>query len=85
VTIIEVVEGPIAVNGCVDGAQDPCSVANCCFMSNQWNKVNSAIRSTLEGITLADLIDPSQLFTAPTGATDTPPSPHRPDAARAGA
>ena len=85
VCIIEVVEGPIAVNGCVDGAQDPCSVANCCFMSNQWNKVNSAIRSTLESITLADLIDPSQLFTAPAGAADTHPSPHRPDAARAGA
>ena len=82
VTIIEVVEGPIAVNGCVDGAQDPCAVANCCFMSNQWNKVNSAIRATLEGITLADLIDPSQLFTAPIGGADTS---HRPDAASAGA
>ena len=78
VTIIEVVEGPIAVNGCVDGAQDPCSVANCCFMSNQWNKVNSAIRATLEGITLADLIDPSQLFTAPTLAADTPHPPTGP-------
>ena len=84
-TIIEVVEGPIAVNGCVDGAHDPCSVANCCFMSNQWNKVNSAIRSTLEGITLADLIDPSQLFTAPADGAVTPRSPHRPDAVRAGA
>ena len=82
VTIIEVVEGPIAVNGCVDGAHDPCSVANCCFMSNQWNKVNGAIRATLEGITLADLIDPSQLFTAPIGGADTS---HRPDAASAGA
>ena len=82
VTIIEVVEGPIAVNGCVDGAQDPCAVANCCFMSNQWNKVNSAIRATLEGITLADLIDQSQLFTAPIGGADTS---HRPDAASAGA
>ena len=81
VTIIEVVEGPIAVNGCVDGAQDPCSVANCCFMSNQWNKVNSAIRATLEGITLADLIDPSQLFTAPSEATRTSPPPNQPAAA----
>ena len=85
VNIIEVVEGPIAVNGCVDGAQDPCSVANCCFMSNQWNKVNSAIRSTLEVIILADLIDPSQLFTAPIGGADTSQTPHRPDAASAGA
>ena len=83
--IIEAVDGPIAVNGCVDGAQDPCAVSNCCFMSNQWNKVNSAIRSTLESITLADLIDPSQLFTMPTEATDIPPTPHRPDAASAGA
>ena len=81
VTIIEVVEGPIAVNGCVDGAQDPCSVANCCFMSNQWNKVNSAIRATLEGITLADLIDPSQLFTAPSEATRASPPPNQPAAA----
>ena len=85
VTVIEVVEGPIAVNGCVDGAQDPCSVANCCFMSNQWNKVNSAIRSTLEDITLADLIDPSQLFIAPVEATDIHPPPPRPDTASAGA
>ena len=85
VTIIEVVEGPIAVNGCVDGAQDPCSVANCCFMSNQWNKVNSAIRSTLDEITLADLIDPSQLFNAPSGATETSPTPHPTDATGVGA
>ena len=65
VRIIESIEGPIAVNGCVDGAQDPCAVANCCFMSNQWNKVNAAIRTAIDDITLADLIDPSQLFTAP--------------------
>ena len=65
VRIIESIEGPIAVNGCVDGAQDPCAVANCCFMSSQWNKVNAAIRSAIDDITLADLIDPSQLFTAP--------------------
>jgi FeS assembly SUF system regulator len=65
VRIIESIEGPIAVNGCVDGAHDPCAVANCCFMSNQWNKVNAAIRAAIDDITLADLIDPSQLFTAP--------------------
>ena len=65
VWIIEAIEGPIAVNGCVDGAHDPCAVASCCFMSNQWNKVNAAIRTAIDDITLADLIDPSQLFTAP--------------------
>jgi len=60
--IIEAVEGPIAVNGCVDGAQDPCAVSNCCFMSNQWNKVNGTVRAALEAVSLAELIDPSQLF-----------------------
>ena len=68
--IIEAVEGPIAVNGCVDGAQDPCAVSNCCFMSNQWNKVNGTVRAALDSVSLADLIDPSQLFTA--AAADTP-------------
>ena len=62
--IIEAVEGPIAVNGCVDGAQDPCAVSNCCFMSNQWNKVNGTVRAALEAVSLAELIDPSQLFPA---------------------
>ncbi len=63
VDIVEAVEGPIAVNGCVDGAQDPCAVSNCCFMSNHWNKVNGAVRSALEDVSLADLVDPAALFT----------------------
>ena len=65
VRIIEAVEGPIAVNGCVDGAQDPCIVTNTCFMSNHWNKVNSTLRDALADVSLADLIDPSQLFPIP--------------------
>jgi len=69
--IIEAVEGPIAVNGCVDGAQDPCAVSNCCFMSNQWNKVNGTVRKALDSVSLADLIDPSQLFTANAASTQT--------------
>ena len=62
VHIVEAVEGPIAVNGCVDGTQDPCAVSNCCFMSNHWNKVNGALRGALQAVSLADLIDPADLF-----------------------
>ena len=62
VRIIESIEGPIAVNDCVDGAQDPCAVTNCCFMSGNWNKVNARVRSALQQMSLADLIDPAQLF-----------------------
>jgi FeS assembly SUF system regulator len=70
VHIIESIEGPIAVNDCVTGAQDPCAIINCCFMSGNWNKVNATVRAALDQMSLADLIDPSQIFPAipsPTG------------------
>ena len=72
VQIIESIEGPIAVNDCVDGAQDPCAVSNCCFMSGTWNKVNARVRAALEQMSLADLIDPAQLF--PIASDDEDPS-----------
>ena len=62
VQIVEAMEGPIAVNDCVDGAQDPCMVSNCCFMSHNWNRVNLAVRNALNDVSLEDLIDPAQLF-----------------------
>ena len=74
VQIVEAMEGPIAVNDCVEGAQDPCIVSNRCFMSRNWNRVNLAVRDALNGVSLGDLIDPEQLF-IPTGgqpATDRP-------------
>jgi FeS assembly SUF system regulator len=65
VDIVEAMEGPIAVNDCVDGAQDPCAVANCCFMSNNWNRVNLAIRKALDEVSLEALTDPAQIFPIP--------------------
>ncbi len=62
VQIVEAMEGPIAVNDCVEGAQAPCMVSNCCFMSRNWNRVNVAVRNALSDMTLEDLIDPAQLF-----------------------
>ena len=74
VQIVEAMEGPIAVNDCVDGAQAPCAVSNCCFMSRNWNRVNLAVRNALSDVSLEDLIDPTQLFT-PMG---NQPAAHRP-------
>ena len=59
-------EGPIAVNDCVEGARDPCLVTNYCLMSRNWNRVNLAVRNALSDVTLEDLIDPAQL-SIPTG------------------
>ena len=62
VQIVEAMEGPITVNDCVEGAQDPCMASNCCFMSHNWNRVNLAVRNALNDVSLEDLIDPAQLF-----------------------
>ena len=55
-------EGPIAVNDCVEGAQEPCTASNCCFMSRNWNRVNLAVRNALNDVSLEDLVNPAQLF-----------------------
>ena len=62
VQIVEAMEGPITVNDCVEGAQDPCIVGNCCFMSHNWNRVNLAVRNALNDVSLEDLVNPAQLF-----------------------
>ena len=62
VQIVEAMEGPIVVNDCVDGAHDPRLANNCCFVSQNWNRVNLAVRNALNDVSLEDLIDPAQLF-----------------------
>ena len=62
VQIVEAMEGPITVNDCVEGAQDPCIVGNCCFMSHNWNRVNLAVRNALNDVSLEDLVNAEQLF-----------------------
>ena len=41
--VIEAIEGPIALTACVEGAEEPCSVQQGCFMSGSWNHINGAI------------------------------------------
>ncbi len=62
VEIIQALEGPIALTACVDGAVDPCEVVSACPMSGNWNRVNEAIRGALEGVSLADMLDPTDMF-----------------------
>ena len=58
----EAMEGPILVNGCVHRAQDPRTVSNCCFTSQNWNRVNLALRDARNIVSLEGLIDSAQLF-----------------------
>ena len=53
--IIEAVEGPIAITACVDDGDDQCGIEQLCPMHGHWSRINRAIRSSLEGISLAEI------------------------------
>ncbi|MQX35371.1 SUF system Fe-S cluster assembly regulator [Roseospira navarrensis] len=53
--MIEALEGPIAMTACVDSAEDCCEREAYCPMAGHWNRVNVAVRTALDGITLADM------------------------------
>lgn len=61
--IIRAMEGPISLTSCVDGATGGCEVESLCPMRGNWDKVNTAIREALEGVTLSDMSAP--LFSIP--------------------
>ncbi|MEQ8584902.1 MAG: SUF system Fe-S cluster assembly regulator [Thalassobaculaceae bacterium] len=66
--IIQALEGPIALTACVDGAEDSCEVQHSCFMRGNWNRVNAAIHAALDAVTLADMMDPEEMFPDRTAA-----------------
>ena len=57
---IEALDGPVALTACVDGAEDTCNVESLCPVRGGWDRVNRAIRSALEEVSLADLCTPIQ-------------------------
>jgi FeS assembly SUF system regulator len=69
--IIQALEGPIALTACVDGAEDCCEVEHSCPMRGNWNRVNRAIRAALDGVTLADMLDPEGMFPVRTASPAT--------------
>lgn len=54
--IVTVLEGPIALTACIDGADTSCGSRPLCAMSGHWNQVNRAIQGALEGVSLADMM-----------------------------
>ena len=54
-SVIQALEGPIALTACVEGAHDSCESEGICPMRGNWEKVNTAIRTALDGVTLADM------------------------------
>ncbi|MCG8359583.1 MAG: SUF system Fe-S cluster assembly regulator [Kiloniellales bacterium] len=61
-TIIQALEGPIALTACVHGSDDHCDVETLCPMRGNWEQVNRAIRKALESVTLADMMALPEAF-----------------------
>jgi FeS assembly SUF system regulator len=68
--IITAMEGPIALTECVSTSLSSCSVETLCPMRGGWEKVNLALRTALESVTLADMMQPLPL--PPVRTADAP-------------
>lgn len=54
--VIAAMEGPIALTACVSGSTDNCAIEKFCLLQGRWNVVNSAIKTALDQVTLADML-----------------------------
>ena|ERR1700722_5046203 len=55
-SIIEAMDGPIAITDCSEGSDQDCRIQSLCPMNGGWNKVNQAVRGALVTVSLADMI-----------------------------
>jgi FeS assembly SUF system regulator len=55
--IVTALEGPIAITECITVESD-CSHAALCPVSGNWRRINEAVRTALEGISLAEMAQP---------------------------
>jgi FeS assembly SUF system regulator len=54
--VIEALDGPIALTACIDtSTASECEIERLCPARTNWQKLNSAIREALDGITLAEM------------------------------
>lgn len=54
--IVEAVEGPIALTGCVDGQTCHCAIELDCTVKPHMNVVNTAVRGALADVKLTSLV-----------------------------
>ncbi|MDR3425311.1 MAG: SUF system Fe-S cluster assembly regulator [Alphaproteobacteria bacterium] len=54
--IIEAMDGPIAITDCAEsGSHEGCAIKGECPISGGWNRVNLALRQSLQNVSLAEL------------------------------
>lgn len=53
--VIVALEGPIAMTACVEDGANDCEIASLCHARGNWQRINDAIKSALDGIKLAEM------------------------------
>ncbi len=57
--IVEAIEGPVALTACIEGQQtSPCAIERCCPVGGGWSRINDAIKTALEQVSLAEMAGP---------------------------
>jgi FeS assembly SUF system regulator len=62
--IVEAMDGPIAITDCADGGDHSCQIETVCPMSQNWNRINQAIRQALSSLNLSEMADGAAAQTA---------------------
>ena len=57
--IVIAVDGPVSLTACVESGPNDCEYSCACPIKGRWELVNTAVKSALESITLADMITPN--------------------------
>jgi FeS assembly SUF system regulator len=57
--IVEAIEGPVALTTCIEGHQTvSCAIEHCCPLGGGWSRINDAIKTALEAVSLAEMAGP---------------------------
>ncbi|RMF08117.1 MAG: SUF system Fe-S cluster assembly regulator [Alphaproteobacteria bacterium] len=78
--VIRAIDGPIALTNCIEEAPGACEILDCCRVRGYWYRINAAVTSALEDVTLAEISSPIPEFLGhqPSFAPARPPAV-RPD------
>ncbi len=73
--MISALDGPIAVTECIEDTPGVCSQESNCRLRANWQLINQAMRQALEGISLAELINPLPVPLVQLGGSDAATQP----------
>jgi len=58
--VVEAIEGPLELAPCTNDTDNDCALAKLYAPKNKWNKVNLAIKQTLDKIRVSELVNPEK-------------------------